>query len=137
MVRRGDIDVAVLALPFSIDGLTSFDFWEEDFYWFSHKDELFASRRSQLYLVKDTETGVEMVMKTPSINFEEDSSYIDRFIQEEWIRKRIDSDYVVNISKGNNADFTRKYYSAVKHCDLFKKILVFVVLMIYTINWLF
>ena len=59
--------------------------------------ELFASSRSQLYLVEDTETGEQMVMKTPSINFEEDTGYIDRFIQEEWIGKRIDSDHVVKI----------------------------------------
>jgi protein phosphatase len=59
--------------------------------------ELFASSRSQLYLVEDMETGEQMVMKTPSINFEEDTGYIDRFIQEEWIGKRIDSDYVVKI----------------------------------------
>ena len=61
--------------------------------------ELFASSRSQLYLVEDTETGEQIVMKTPSINFEEDTGYIDRFIQEEWIGKRIDSDYVVKIIK--------------------------------------
>ncbi len=60
-------------------------------------DELFASSRSQLYLVEDTETGERMVMKTPSINFEEDTGYIDRFIQEEWIGKRINNDYVVKI----------------------------------------
>jgi LysR family hydrogen peroxide-inducible transcriptional activator len=39
MVRRGDLDVAILALPFPVDGLMSFTFWEEDFYWISHKDE--------------------------------------------------------------------------------------------------
>jgi len=62
-------------------------------------DELFASSRSQLYLVEDTDTGKQMVMKTPSINFEEDTGYIDRFIQEEWIGKRIKSDHVVKIIK--------------------------------------
>lgn len=65
--------------------------------------ELFASSRSQLYLVEDTETGEQMVMKTPSINFEEDTGYIDRFIQEEWIGKRIDSDYVVKIIQQKRA----------------------------------
>jgi len=59
--------------------------------------ELFASSRSQLYLVEDMDTGEQIVMKTPSINFEEDTGYIDRFIQEEWIGKRIHSDYVVKI----------------------------------------
>lgn len=59
------------------------------------KKEIFASSRSQLYLVEDEETGKIVVMKTPSVNFENDTSYIDRFIQEEWIGKRIDSPYVV------------------------------------------
>jgi serine/threonine protein kinase len=59
--------------------------------------ELFASSRSQLYLVEDTDTGEQMVMKTPSINFMEDTAYIDRFIQEEWIGKRIKNNHVVNI----------------------------------------
>jgi len=59
--------------------------------------ELFASSRSQLYLVEDSETHEQIVMKTPSINFIEDTGYIDRFIQEEWIGKRIKSDYVVKI----------------------------------------
>lgn len=39
MVRKGDLDAAILALPFPIDGLMSFQFWQEDFYWISHKDE--------------------------------------------------------------------------------------------------
>ena len=63
--------------------------------------ELFASSRSQLYLVTDEETGDSLVMKTPSVNFEDDISYIDRFIQEEWIGKRIDSNYVVKIIEQN------------------------------------
>lgn len=39
MVRNGDIDAAVLALPYATDGLMSMTFWEEDFYWVSHRDE--------------------------------------------------------------------------------------------------
>lgn len=39
MVRRGDIDVAVLALPYPTEGLLTLEFWQEDFYWVSHKDE--------------------------------------------------------------------------------------------------
>lgn len=63
------------------------------------KQELFASSRSQLYLVEEEASGTQMVMKTPSINYEDDTAYIDRFIQEEWIGKRIDSPYVVKIIK--------------------------------------
>jgi len=59
--------------------------------------EIYASSRSQLYKVKDIESGKIYVMKTPSVNFEEDNHYIDRFIQEEWIGKRIQSPYVVSV----------------------------------------
>jgi LysR family hydrogen peroxide-inducible transcriptional activator len=38
-VRTGDIDAAILALPYPIEGLMSFDFWREDFYLVCHKDE--------------------------------------------------------------------------------------------------
>ena len=38
-VRTGDIDAAILALPYPIEGLMNFDFWQEDFYWVCHKDE--------------------------------------------------------------------------------------------------
>lgn len=63
--------------------------------------ELFASSRSQVYLVCDSESGEQMVMKTPSITFQDDVHYIDRFIQEEWIGKRIDSPYTVKIITQN------------------------------------
>lgn len=59
--------------------------------------EIFASSRSQLYLVRDLETGERFAMKTPSSNFSDDISYIDRFVQEEWIGKRIQSPNVVKI----------------------------------------
>lgn len=38
-VRNGDIDVAVLALPYPIEGLMSINFWQEDFYLVTHKDD--------------------------------------------------------------------------------------------------
>lgn len=59
--------------------------------------EVFASSRSQLYLVTDEQTGERYAMKTPSRNFDDDLNYIDRFIQEEWIGSRIQSDKVVKI----------------------------------------
>ncbi len=39
MVRNGDLDTAILAMPFEIEGLMAFEFWQEDFYWVNHKDE--------------------------------------------------------------------------------------------------
>ena len=48
-----------------------------------------SSSTSQLYLVEDTETDQTMIMKTPSVNYNDDASYIDRFHMEEWAGKRI------------------------------------------------
>lgn len=62
---------------------------------------IFASSRSQVYLVTDLETEQQVVMKTPSLNFQDDIHYIDRFIQEEWIGKRINSERVVKIITQN------------------------------------
>ncbi len=39
MVRTGEIDTAILALPFSCDGLLTFEFWQEDFYWVTDTDD--------------------------------------------------------------------------------------------------
>ncbi|MGB0938205.1 MAG: LysR substrate-binding domain-containing protein [Colwellia sp.] len=38
-VKSGEIDAAILALPYNLDGLMHFDFWQEDFYWVCHKDD--------------------------------------------------------------------------------------------------
>ncbi len=71
--------------------------------------ELFASSRSQLYLVVDEETNQRYAMKTPSRNYDDDVSYIDRFIQEEWIGSRIHSEYVVKVIPQKRAR-TALYY---------------------------
>jgi serine/threonine protein phosphatase PrpC len=59
--------------------------------------EVSSSSRSQLYLVEDTDTGLNLIMKTPSVNYEDDPAYIDRFIREEWIGRRIENQHVVKV----------------------------------------
>lgn len=59
--------------------------------------ELFASSRSQLYLVEDSVSGEHFAMKTPSRNFEDDRSYLERFVREEWVGLRIQSPNVVRV----------------------------------------
>ena len=61
------------------------------------EEELYASERSQLYLVVDEDTGQRLVMKTPSENYSDDPAYIERFIMEEWIGRRIDHPNVVKV----------------------------------------
>ena len=61
-VRNGELDTAILALPFDTEGLLAFEFWEEDFYWVthsrdSHEDQTEITseelRHSRLMLLKD------------------------------------------------------------------------------------
>lgn len=59
--------------------------------------ELHTSTRSQVYQVEDVETGISYCMKTPSVNFEDDPAYIERFIMESWVGKRIQSPYVAKV----------------------------------------
>lgn len=60
-------------------------------------DEVHASNRSQVYRVKHRESQKTYVMKTPSINYEDDLAYIERFVMEPWIGQRIDSEHVVKV----------------------------------------
>lgn len=57
--------------------------------------ELHASGRSHIYLAQDIETGQQVVLKTPSIDMQADEAYLERFLLEEWIARRIDSPYVL------------------------------------------
>ncbi len=59
--------------------------------------ELHASSRSQLYCAEDTETGLLVALKTPSANFKEDVAYIDRFMLEEWVGRRLDNPHVLKV----------------------------------------
>ncbi len=59
--------------------------------------ELHASSRSQIYLAIDIETGRQVALKTPSVNYEDDLGYIDRFVLEEWVGRRIDNPHVAKV----------------------------------------
>lgn len=63
--------------------------------------ELHASNRSQVYKVEDVDSGEIYCMKTPSVNFEDDPAYIERFIMESWIGARINSPYVAKVIETN------------------------------------
>ncbi len=62
MVRNGEIDTAILALPYGIEGLLSFEFWQEDFFWVTHRRYSYEAqteitseelREARLMLLKD------------------------------------------------------------------------------------
>ena len=57
--------------------------------------ELSHSSRSHIYLVKDIQTQVLLALKIPSIDLKDDLAYLERFMLEEWIARRINNENVV------------------------------------------
>ncbi|NPA72000.1 MAG: bifunctional protein-serine/threonine kinase/phosphatase [Gammaproteobacteria bacterium] len=75
--------------------------------------EINLSARSQIYLAKDTETGQELVLKTPSQNYSDDPWYLDGFVREEWIGQRLSHPGLMKTYKSNRPKqflyFTTEY----------------------------
>ncbi|MEO0047937.1 MAG: hypothetical protein RLZZ410_896 [Pseudomonadota bacterium] len=53
--------------------------------------------RSYTYLAVDEETGVQVVIKVPSVGMRDDLAYLERFLVEEWIARRIDNPHVLKL----------------------------------------
>lgn len=60
------------------------------------KKILHESRRSQVYLVEDASKNL-LAMKTPSVLYQDDKAYIERFVMESWIGARIQNTGVVRV----------------------------------------
>jgi serine/threonine protein phosphatase PrpC len=80
--------VAQLALPPILEARADFDGYKI-------VRELHASSRSHIYLAVDGETQALVVIKTPSIDLQGDPAYLERFLMEEWVARRIDSAHVL------------------------------------------
>jgi len=65
--------------------------------------ELHSSPRTQVFLAldlradKETEAEGAVVIKTPSVNYEDDSTYLETFQHEEWVGLRLHSNHVLQI----------------------------------------
>ena len=60
--------------------------------------EVHGSSRSHIYLATDHETGGSgalTIIKTPSIDLQGDAAYLERFLTEEWVARRINSAHVL------------------------------------------
>jgi len=57
--------------------------------------EVHASSRSHVYLALDEETNTQVILKAPSIDLRGEPAYLERFLMEEWVGRRIDSAYVL------------------------------------------
>ena len=57
--------------------------------------EVYASSRSHVYLAMDTETKNQVIIKTPSVDLRDKVDYLERFLMEEWIARRINNAHVL------------------------------------------
>jgi serine/threonine protein phosphatase PrpC/predicted Ser/Thr protein kinase len=69
--------------------------------------ELYASSRSHVLLAVDTQTQQQVVLKTPSVDLRDDPAYLERFLMEEWIAKRVNNAHVLKaVSHTRKRHFT-------------------------------
>ena len=57
--------------------------------------EVHASSRSHVFLAVDGETNTQVIIKTPSIDLRNDPAYLERFLMEEWIARRLNNAHVL------------------------------------------
>ena len=57
--------------------------------------EIRGSARSHIYLALDGESGERVVIKIPSVDLQANPAYLERFLMEEWIARRINSPHVL------------------------------------------
>ena len=84
MVRQ----IAELPLPPTLEARMNFDGYQII-------REIKASARSHIYLAVDNETGERVVIKTPAVDQQANPAYLERFLMEEWIARRLNSPHVV------------------------------------------
>lgn len=57
--------------------------------------ELRISSRSHVFLAENTADGRRVVLKVPSVGMRDDRAYLERFLVEDWVARRINNPYVV------------------------------------------
>ncbi len=57
--------------------------------------EIHGSSRSHVYLAVDEDDGAVVALKTPSLDLRGDAAYLQRFMMEEWVARRINSAHVL------------------------------------------
>lgn len=99
--RSGDIQRQMEELPFPpiLEPRQTFD-------GYTILREIHATSRSHVYLAVDSETGTRVILKTPSIDLRGDPGYLERFLMEEWIARRVNSAHVL---KAGLQDRPRNY----------------------------
>lgn len=88
--------ISMLALPPRLTPRMKFDGYEI-------LREIYISSRSHVFLARDIESQQTVVIKTPSTELRNDKQYLENFMLEEWIAKRLNNLHVVK-----SIELTRK-----------------------------
>jgi serine/threonine protein phosphatase PrpC/predicted Ser/Thr protein kinase len=72
--------------------------------------ELHYSARSHVYLAVDGASGREVVLKIPSVDLRQEENYLESFLMEEWVARRIDN---VHLLKAYPQERKRNYLYSV------------------------
>ena len=76
---------------------------------------LHTSARSHVHLAVDQASGRTVVLKTPSVDGRDDPAYLDRFLLEDWVARRVDSPHLL---KPAPHDRPRQHlFVAMEHVD--------------------
>ena len=86
-----------------------------DFEGFTIVRELQARARSHIYRALDPASGVQVVLKTPSVDLRDDAAYLDCFLLEEWVARRINIAHV--LKPWANHRPRRHLYVAMEYID--------------------
>ena len=57
--------------------------------------EIHISHRSHVFLAEDSETRTQVTIKTPSVDLRDDPAYLERFMLEEWVARRLNNAHVL------------------------------------------
>ncbi len=66
-----------------------------DFDGFHILRELHVGSRSHVFLAQDIKTRQPLVLKAPSVDKRDDAAYLERFLMEDWIARRVNHAYIV------------------------------------------
>jgi serine/threonine protein phosphatase PrpC len=100
--------LGTLALPPPLEPRMAFD-------GYTVLRELHVSHRSHIHLARDDATGEVLAIKTPSMDLRGDPAYLERFLLEEWVARRIDNPHV--LKPHLNARARRYLYVASEYID--------------------
>lgn len=89
-VEINELRHQVMALPFPPELLPRMEF---DGYQIVR--ELHHSSRSHVYLAVDQHSGEQVALKVPSVDLRGDAAYLERFLMEEWVARRVHNIHVL------------------------------------------